>query len=211
MHFFCFISDIRDISAECLPCTGCYFSGVFQLGSPDITHYKCKYQSVYCRVPRGQGSPAILPSLWLGYSSISRMSSMVKVIVQRSRSPGWETWFLSNFTHLVRFGWPNTMPWSIVWCFDIMWRHRLTSLGRRDYEIFRRGRCVNVGAFSFLEKITLYELSVNIKLHILVSPFDIHNWLWCISSDNCQKELNFYSLFSLVIWFYYLNPLLRTR
>ncbi len=56
LYVFCLISDIRDIPAQCLSCTRGYFPRVFQLGSPDVTHYKCK--CFFCIHRRGRWSVA---------------------------------------------------------------------------------------------------------------------------------------------------------
>ncbi len=93
--------------------------------------------------------------------TISRISSKVKVIGQRSRSLGWKTWF-SDF----QIGWPGQVHFVISddimwWTTDVMWRqgttswchmtssHLLTTFGQ---EYWQRGHVagghVNAQAFS---------------------------------------------------------------
>ncbi len=61
---------------------------------------------------------------------ISRMSSKVKVIGQRSRSPGWKTWF-SKFQmaelHRASLSWHLTSCDVTAWRHDVTWHHITTS------------------------------------------------------------------------------------
>ncbi len=67
-----------------------------------------------------------------------------------------KTWFSRFFS----FEWPDTEPWPMMWCHDVMWRHNVTwchwmmtvndICWTKALWNARRGRCVNTGVFLFL-------------------------------------------------------------
>ncbi len=105
--------------------------------------------------------------------TISRMSTMGKVIGQRSRSPAWKMWFFGQCYCLFLFcvTWYITMALSMVsWghvtsqhdvmtAYDVTWRHRhycitghhqKMSVGRKDYQTQVAGGASTLGRFILL-------------------------------------------------------------
>ncbi len=103
-------------------------------------------------------------SVWMLTSTISRISSKVKVIGQRSRSQYWKIWFfdrLPAFDLLFCNIWRHVMSWcEVMTTRDVMTSHDVTAW--RDEGHVEGGRA-NAPAFSF-RSICIPELIANYTL-----------------------------------------------